>query len=285
MTLIVIVALAVGLIWLPVRSRKRRRANEAREQIAQDLIAAESDVSDLDNAVVTMSGPDVSAEMLKANSSLGAARSAHRAGDFSAARAHLAVVRATVAKANRRLNIAAVESVPEEDRQQASVRTRNPDTGKKVTIDNNDYTTTRQPGHQHYYGGGYHNGLFFYPGFYAYPFWGAGWGWSPGDVLLTDALLDDHWHGDYERGFDAGQDSARADTGYDGGHTFSYDSQQANFGFDGGYQYTSSGGGDVSYAGNDFGGGYDAGGGVDFGGSGGSDFGGGFDSGGGNYGF
>ena len=43
----------------------------------------------LDNAVVTTSGPDVSAETLKANSSLSAARKAYQAGDYSAARAHL----------------------------------------------------------------------------------------------------------------------------------------------------------------------------------------------------
>jgi uncharacterized membrane protein YgcG len=281
-TLIVVFALIVGLIWLPARNRKRRKDAEAREQIKQDLIAAESDVSDLDNAVVTTSGPDVSAETLKANSSLSAARKAYQAGDYSAARAHLGVVRATVAKANRKLNIIAVTSVPEEDRKQASVQTRDPDTGKTVTINNNNYATTQRPGYQHYYGGGYHNGMFFYPGFYPYPFWGLGWGWPLTDVLLMDTLLDDHWGGDYERGFEAGQDSATANAGYDGGQTTSYDSQQGDVGFDGSYQDSSSGSGDVSFAGNDSGGGYDAGGNFDFGGFGGSDFdGGGFDSGGG----
>jgi uncharacterized membrane protein YgcG len=285
-TLIVVLALVVGLIWLPARNRKRRKDAEAREQIKQDLITAESDVGDLDNAVVTTSGPDVSAETLKANSSLSSAREAYRTGDYSAARAHLRVVRATVAKAYRKLDITAVTSVPEEDRKQSSVQTRDPDTGKTVTINNNNYATTRQPGYQHYYGGGYYNGMFFYPGFYPYPFWGPGWGWSLGDVLLMDALLDDHWHGDYERGFEAGQDSAWANAGYDSGQNNSYDSQQGDVGFDGSYQDSSSGGGDISFAGNDFGGGYDAGGSFDFGGSGGSDFGGGgFDSGGGDSGF
>ena len=281
-TLIVIFALIVGLIWLPARNRQRRKDAEAREQIKRGLIAAESDVSDLDNAVVTTSGPDVSAETLKANSSLSAARKAYQAGDYSAARAHLGVVRATVAKANRKLGIAAVTSVPVEDRRQASVQTRDPDTGKTVTIDNNNYATTQQPGYPHYYGGGYYNGMFFYPGFYPYPFWGPGWGWPLGDVLMMNALMDDHWGGDYERGYEAGHDSATANAGYDGAQNTNYDSQQGNVGFDGSYQDSSSGGGDVSFAGNDSGGGYDAGGNVDFGGFGGSDFGGGgFDSGGG----
>lgn len=280
-TLIVVFALIVGLIWLPARNRKRRKDTEAREQVKQGLIAAESDVSDLDNAVVTTSGADVSAEALKANSSLSAARKAYQAGDYSAARAHLGVVRATVAKANRKLNIIAVTSVPEEDRKQASVQTRDPDTGKTVTINNNNYATTQQPGYQHYYGGGYHNGMFFYPGFYPYSFWGPGWGWPLTDVLLMDALLDDHWGGDYERGFEAGQDSATANAAYD---STSYDSQQGDVGFDGSYQDSSSGGGDVSFAGNDYGGGYDAGGNVDFGGFGGSDSGGGFDFGGSDFG-
>jgi hypothetical protein len=287
---IVFVAVIAGLLWLPARNRKRRKDAEAHDQIKQGLIAAESDVSDLDNAVVTTSGPDVSAEMLKANSSLGAARKAYGAGDYSAARAHLRVLRTTVAKANRKLGIAAVTSVPEEDRKQASVQTRDPDTGKTVTIDNNNYATTQQPGYQHYYGGGYYNGMFFYPGFYPYAFWGPGWGWSLGDVLMMNALMDDHWGGDYERGYEAGHDSALANAGYDTGQNTSYDSgydsQQGNVGFDGSCQDSSSGGGDVSFAGNDFGGGYDSGGSFDFGGFGGSDFGGGgFDSGGGNSGF
>jgi hypothetical protein len=281
-TLIVILALIVGLIWLPARNRKRRKDAEAQAQIKQGLIAAESDVGDLDNALVTTSGPDVSAETLKANSSLSAARKAYQAHDYNAARAHLGVVRATVAKANRKLGIAAVTSVPEEDRKQASVQTSDPDTGKTVTIDNNNYATTQQPGYQHYYGGGYYNGMFFYPGFYPYAFWGPGWGWPLGDVLMMNALMDDHWGGDYERGYEAGHDSATANAGYDSGQYSSYDSQQGDVGFDGGYQDSSYGGGDVSFAGNDSGGGYDSGGNFDFGGFGGSDFGGGgFDSGGG----
>ena len=278
-TLIVVFALIVGLIWLPARNRKRRKDAEAHERIKQALIAAESDVSDLDNAMVTTIGADVSAETLKANSSLSAARKAYQARDYAAARAHLGVVRSTVAKANRKLNIIAVTSVPEEDRKQASVQTTDPDTGETVTINNNNYATAQQPGYQHYYGGGYYNGMFFYPGFYPYPFWGLGWGWPITDVLLMDSLLDDHWGGDYERGFDAGQDSATVNAGYDSGQSTSYDSQQGDVGFDGSYQDSYSGGGDVSFAGNDSGGGYDGGGSFDFGGS---DFGGGgFDSGGG----
>ncbi|MGO9692730.1 MAG: hypothetical protein ACLPYO_02700 [Mycobacterium sp.] len=283
--LIIVVALAmVGLIWLPARIGKRRKDAEAHEQVKHDLIAAESDVSDLDNAVVTPSSADVSAEALKANSSLSAARKAYQARDYTAARAHLGVVRSTVAKANRKLNIVAVSSVPEEDRKQASVQTKDPGTGKTVTISNNNYATTQQPGYQHYYGGGYNNGMFFYPGFYPYPFWGPGWGWALTDVLLMDALLDDHWGGDYERGFEAGQDSAMANAGYDSGQSTNYDSQQGDVSFDGSYQDSSSGGGDVSFAGNDSGGGYDSGGNFDFGGFGGSDSGGGFDFGGSDFG-
>ena len=281
-TLIVVFALIVGLIWLPARNRKRRKDAEAREQIKQDLIAAESDVSDLDNAVVTTSGPDVSAETLKANSSLSAARKAYQAGDYSAARAHLGVVRATVAKANRKLNIIAVTSVPEEDRKQASVQTRDPDTGKTVTINNNNYATAQQPGYQHYYGGGYYNGVFFYPGYYPYAFWGPGWGWALTDVLLMDTLLDDRWDGAYDRGFEAGRDSAWADSNVDGGQTASYDSQQGDVGFDGSFQ--GSGGGDTGFGGNDYSGGFNSGGNFDFGGFGGSDSGGGFDFGGSDFG-
>jgi hypothetical protein len=290
MLMIIGIALAVaGLIWFAAsRSRKRREDAEARERVKQHLIAAASDVSDLDNAVITNSSADVSAESLKANSSLYDARKAYEAGDYAAARAHLRIVGSTVAKANQKLspvdskaNVDAVTSVPDEDRRQAAVRTRNPNTGEYVTINNNNYSTAPQPGYTHYYGGGYYNGVFFYPGFYPYAFWGPGWGWALTDVLLMDALLDDHWGGSYERGFDAGRDSALADVNYDSGQNASYDSQQGDVGFDGSYQ--SSGGSDTGFGGFDSGGGYDSGGSFGFGGS---DFGGGgFDSGGGDFGF
>jgi hypothetical protein len=295
-----IVLAVFGLIWLAVnRSRKRRKDAAARDELKAEFIAAESDVSDLDNAVLADAGADVSAESTKANASLYDARKAYQAGDYVSARAHLRTVRSTVEKANRKLNPAAyqsnrpdvdaVASVPDGDRKQAQVRAKDPDTGQYVTINNNNYSTTPQPGYPHYYGGGYYNGMFFYPGYYPYAFWGPGWGWAFTDVLLMDALLDDRWGGDYERGFEAGRDSAWSDTSYDGGQNASYDSQQGDVSFDGGsgsgasdYSYS---GGDVGFdgGGNDWGGGgYDSGGGFDFGGS---DFGGSSDSGGGNFDF
>jgi hypothetical protein len=301
MLIIVGVALAVaGMVWFAVgRNRKRHKDSASREEVKQELIYAESDVSELDSAVISNSSADVSAESLKANSSLHDARKAYEAGDYTAALAHLRVVESTVAKANRKLfpvNLDAVRSVPDEERKEATVRTKNPDTGEYVTINNNNYSTTQQPGYPHYYPGGNYNGMFFYPGYYPYAFWGPGWGWALTDVLLMDALLDDHWGGSYERGFDAGRDSAMADVSSDSGQSASYDSQQGDVGFDGGYQQ--SGGGDVDFGGNDYSGGYDSGGGsFDFGGFGGSDssggsfdfggsdFGGGSDSGSSDFGF
>jgi len=295
--LLIIIGIA-GLIWFAAsRNRKRRKDAEARDQIKQELIAAESDVADLDSAVVTNADTDVSAESLKANSGLYDARKAYQAGDYAAAWAHLRNVRSTVNKANRKLNpgqpipdVEAVMSVPDGDRRQATVRTKNPDTGEYVTISNNNYSATQQPGYTHYYPGGYYNGMFLYPGYYPYAFWGPGWGWGLTDVLLMDALLDDHWGGSYERGFEAGRDSAWTDTSYDSGQSASYDSQQADVGFGGNDSSYAGGGYDSGGGGFDFSGfgGSDSGGGnFDFGGSdfGGSDFGGGFDSGGGDSGF
>ncbi|MGN6336750.1 hypothetical protein, partial [Mycobacterium sp.] len=185
MLVIVGIALAIaGMVWFAIRrNRKHRKDTQAREEIKQELIAASSNVSDLDNAVLTDSGADVSAESLKANASLYDARKAYEKGDYGAARAHLRVVESTVAKANQKLrrptpDVAAVTSVPADDRKQASVRTTNPDTGESVTINNNNYSTTAQPGYPYYYGGGYHNGMFFYPGYYPYAFWGPGWTWA-----------------------------------------------------------------------------------------------------------
>lgn len=297
LAIVAIVLLTPGLIWFVVsRNRKRRKNAAAREEIKQELIAAAADAGDLDSAVLTNTDTDVSAESLKANSSLHDARQAYEKGDYNAARAHLRVVASTVARANQKLNpgqapnVQAMASVPQEDRKQASAQTTNPATGERVTINNNNYSTAPQPGYMNYYGGGYHNGIFFYPGYYPYAFWGPGWGWALTDVLLMDALLDDHWGGSYERGFEAGQDSAWTDANYDSGQNAGYDSQPADVGFTGGYQDSGSGdtgfwgndsgSADVGFGGNDSGGGYDSGGGgFDFGGS---DFGGGgFDSGGG----
>ena len=283
--LLVIIGVAGLILFVVGRNRKRRKDAEARERIKEELIAAESDAADLDSAVIANAGTDVSAESLKANSGLYDARKAYQAGDYTAAWAHLRNVRSTVNKANRKLNpgqpipdVEAVMSVPDGDRRQATVRTKNPDTGEYVTISNNNYSATQQPGYTHYYPGGYYNGMFLYPGYYPYAFWGPGWGWGLTDVLLMDALLDDHWGGGYERGFEAGRDSALADNSFDSGQSASYDSQQADVGFGGGYD---SGGGGFDFSGF---GGSDSGGG-DFG-FGGSDFGGGgFDSSDGNVGF
>jgi hypothetical protein len=298
-----VVAAAVLISFVANRNRKRRNDAASREEIKQELITATSDVGDLDNAVLADIDTDVSAESLKANSGLHDARQAYEKGDYNSARAYLRVVASTVARANQKLNpgqaapnMQAMASIPQEDRKQASVQAKNPATGEYVTINNNNYSTAPQPGYMNYYGGGYQNGIFFYPGYYPYPFWGAGWGWALTDVLLMDAMLDDHWGGSYERGFEAGQDSAWAGANYDSGPGAGYDSQQGDVGFTGGYQdsgsgdvgftggYQDSGSADVGFGGNDFGGGYDSGGGgFDFGGS---DFGGGgFDSGGGDSGF
>lgn len=261
-----------GLIWFAVsRNRKHRKDIENREQIKQELITAASNVGDLDNEVLTDGNTDVSAESLKANASLHDARKAYEKGDYGAARAHLRVVESTVAKANRKLHpgqrepegAAADSSVPAPERKQASVRTTDPETGQTVTISNADYRTTAQPGYPHYFGGGYHNGIFFQPGFYPYPFWGPGWGWALGDVLLMDALLDDHWGGGFERGFEAGRDAAFADAG---SHNAAANYEAANYeaanydgaNYDGGYDA----GGDIG-----FDGGWDSGAGWDSGGS------------------
>ena len=147
-----IVLAVVGLLMFVVsRNSKRRRDAEARDQVKQELIDAESGASDIDNAVLTNAGVDVSAESLKANASLHDARKAYQAGDYGAARAHLRVVQSTVAKANQKLNPDAYP--PDEDRKQATVHTTNPQTGQPVTINNNNYSTTQQPGYSNYYGG------------------------------------------------------------------------------------------------------------------------------------
>ena len=161
-----------------VGNSKRRRDAEARDQVKQELIDAESGASDIDNAVLNNSEVDVSAEALKANASLYDARKAYEAGDYGAARAHLGSCSPRWPRPTRSSTSLAGPIRRSEDRKQATVHTRNPETGQPVTINNNNYSTTQQPGYSNYYGGGYYNGMFFYPGYYPYAFWGPGWGWA-----------------------------------------------------------------------------------------------------------
>lgn len=287
----IILVLVLGGWFLVSRARKQREDDEAQREVQADLIDAESKVDDLNNAVLS-SDVDVSSESVKAGSSLANARTAYKARDYTAGRAHIKAVNDAVAKANRKLNppkasrllyqdtpanpasylpkqpkpdVDAVQSVPEGDRKQAKARVRNPDTGRTVTINNNNYSTTQRSGYDHYYGGGMYNGMYFYPGYYPYNYWG--WGWSPTDVILADALLNDRWGGDYDRGYDAGRDSVQSDTSFSGGDTNDYDSQQSDTSFDGGSSSDSgtsdtsfdgdqddSGGGDTDFSGGDSGG-------------------------------
>ena len=59
------------------------------------------------------------------------------------------------------------------------MQTTDPDTGKTVTINNNNYAPRSSRATQHYYGGGYYNGMFFYPGFYPYAILGSWLGLGP----------------------------------------------------------------------------------------------------------
>lgn len=259
-------------------SRQSQRA-KVRQQVEQDLISVEPDVNDLAEVVVAATaGVDVSAESNKASFSLSSAQAAFKAGNYSAAAAHITNVRTAVHTANIKLHpldVAAVQSVPENERTQGSVRVNNPNTGQPVVINNNDYRTAPASGYGNYYGGGMYNGMYFYPGWYPYPFFN--WYWSPLDIIMVDALLMDHWHGNYgygapESGYlgsdemDFGQ-SSRSWSQDNNWISNSGDSQQGNVGFDGsnlgsgwGAGGVDSGSSNVDFGGNwDFGGGFDSG--------------------------
>jgi hypothetical protein len=284
--LIVIAALALAalLAYFVIRRLRRSREQEsAREAVKSSLIDAESGVNDLSFEMLAGDTPDVSSEYNRSSSSLADAKAAFRSGDYTSAKAHIRAANETVAKGRRKLNptrlqtplafapearnmptsgwnpekpdVEAVKAVPKTGRKKATVKAKNPQ-GQTVTINNNNYSTQQRSGYDHYYGGGMYNGAYFYPGYYPYSFWSPGWSFT--DVLLMDALLDDHWGGNYT-GFDGGYDSQQADTGFDGGGTNDYDSQQTDVGFDGTDE--SSGGGDTGFDGSQ-----DDGGDVDFGG-------------------
>lgn len=299
------IGLAAVLAYFVVRTLRRSREDEvASEQVKASIIDTESGVNDLSVAMLAEGTPDVSVDYNRSSASLADARAAFKRGDYTSAKAHLKVANDSVANGKRKLNpvrafapearnmptsgwnpekpdVEAVKAVPKTKRKQAQVRATNPQ-GQSVTINNNNYSTQQRSGYDHYYGGGMYNGAYFYPGYYPYSFWSPGWSFT--DVLLMDALLDDHWGGNY-----TGFDSQQADTGFDGGDTNDYDSQQADVGFDG--TDDSSGGGDTGFDGDsddsgggdvDFGGGDSGGsssGGSDYSYSGGSDSGSSWDSG------
>lgn len=292
--IIVAVALVIGAFFAAAAlSARRRERARARDKVDSDIIAAQANVQDLADEV--LAGADVSRYSDNAVLHLSNARLARREGDYISAAAHLRNLDAEVRKANRKLNpvpvpnTSALAETPPQARKAASVSAKNP-AGQTVTINNNDYRTSASQGYRNYYGGGYLNGMYFYPGYYSNPFWGAGWGWSPMDVIIADELLTDHWGGNYGGGYDnvtsAQTDTSFTDTPADAGwnqdsnFTGATDSAQTDTSFDGSTSSSgsdagfddSSSGSDTGFGGDTYaapsGGGWDSGGGdTDFSGS------------------
>lgn len=298
-----IVALGLSVwAWMGWRGRADDRASQS-ATVREGLIDVEPDITDLENA--TVAGDDVSTHAVKARSAYSAAEKAMRSGDLSSAQAYLRNARKAAQSGHAALNPLDVDKVtatPPQDRKKATVAVKSP-TGQNVVINNNNYRRAESGAYPYYYGGGMYNGMYFYPGYYPYAFYT--WGWSPTDVLLTDALLRDRWDGDYtaaapggDADFDGssqaasdwntdsnwttpaadsnggGYDSSGTDTGYDGSSredtsysTPSYSSSSSSDSGGGSSSYDSgSSSYDSSGSSSDFGGGGDSGGGFSSGG-------------------
>lgn len=305
--IIAAIAAVLAAIWaFAAAAASRERREREQNSLRTDLITHQGNLDDLDSAVVD--GADVSTQQRKATVALGNAQDAYDQGDYTAARAHLRTVVAAVAQADRKLHkaatpdLSAVAAVAPEARKSATVQATDP-SGAHITINNTNYRTSRSSGYNNYYGGGMLNGMYFYPGYYPYNYWGSGWGWSPTDVLIADALLEDRWGGNYNQSYQQSYDSPSndvyfqdssstsngSDTSFDGSST----SSSSDSDFDGGsdtsfegssYSPSYSGGGSSddsgsssSYDSGSSSSSYDGGSSHDSGG-GGSDFGGGGDS-------
>jgi hypothetical protein len=234
------------------RNADKEIARAKAEKIRSEIISLQPRVDALNEAVV-ISDVSVSSQANTATRELSDAKAALANGAYADANAHLLVVRTQVAAGEKLLNpkINTIYSTPEATRvagsaaekasapstvHQATVSAKNPSTGKTVIINNNDYRQSSGAGYNNYYGGGWHNGIYFYPGYYAYPFWGVGWGWSPADVLLTEAILHEGYygHGGYESstasaGFG---DDTKADWNTDDNWSGAQDSSTADASFD-----------------------------------------------------
>ncbi|MBB3752405.1 putative membrane protein YgcG [Mycolicibacterium sp. BK634] len=257
------------LIWgVSAYARRRSAKREELENLQDSIIGVEAGADDLASAVLK-SMVDVSSEQSKVSLALADAKKAFKDKDYATARSHLAVANKYIAAANAKLKppvpagetfttvnekraAARVESEPTE-RRQGSVRATNPDTGRKVTIKNYNYRTNETAQYPHYYGGGYLNGLYFHPGYYPYPFWGAGWAWSPVDVLLTHELLADHWEGAASTPtYDAGYDTQASTEAAGWNEDTNFAGTTTDAGFDGSdVSTTDSSSSDFSYAGSD----------------------------------
>ncbi len=241
------VVAAIGLSrFLKNRAAKKEALRQKAEKIRGEIISLQPRVDALNEAVV-ISDVSVSSQANTATRELSAAKTAFANGAYADANAHLLVVRTQVAAGEKLLNppkpyiytpapAKKAEAAPATVHQ-ASVSAKNPTTGKTVIINNNDYRQSSGAGYNNYYGGGWHNGIYFYPGYYAYPFWGAGWGWSPADVLLTEAILHEGYYGGgiYESngaGNASFGDSTTADWNTDDNWQGAQDSSTADAGFD-----------------------------------------------------
>jgi len=268
------IAAGAGL-WFGASSfvRWRRGRSGERRSVKSQISEAEIAVNEIDSALV--SGADVSEESIKANSYLSAAKEAFKSRDYADAEGLADAAMSMVNKANKKLHPPAAtyqdwldetvarykdsgsaeqESETESpvtldeldsERRNSRVRTRNPKTGRKVTIDNDNYRTRKQSGYEHYYDGGRQHGMDFNAGWYPYPFWTSGWSWSPADVILLETVLNEqerHTHYEEPSLYDSPK---TVDTSYDSPR---YDSNESNRGFDSGDDGRSDSGFSSSYS-------------------------------------
>lgn len=237
-------AFAWGLLWVAVAagslvgiwygfsrySVRKAERNRLRDQIDRDLITGQRDVDNLSDEVVE--GADVSDFFLRASTHLTSARDARHAGNLNFAQAHLDNLHEEVVRAERKLNptlipdLEKIDETPEDDRKVTTVSATNP-AGKIVSITNNDYRTSPAPGYRNQWAGGMYNGVYFYPGYYPYAYWGPGWGWDPVSVMMMDEMLTDRWGGQYHD--TAGYTTPDYSTDFS---TPSVSSDEGHYGFD-----------------------------------------------------
>lgn len=202
---VVLAIIFIGvLIWLSSLAnyslKERRRRNEATND---KINSVEADVNDLADAV--LQGVDVSTYQTKAALALSSAQAARKKGKWAEAASQVGIAQRYVDDAYGKVkpDKDAIKATPGRQRKAATVAAVDA-SGTARAIDNTNYKRTKTNHYRNYYAGGETNGVYFYPGWYPYPFWT--YTWNDSDVMMGNTVLHDQWRGDY--------DSAPVSTGW-----------------------------------------------------------------------
>lgn len=203
--------------------RRRQEKTDWRDRVKHAINSAHADVANLAEEV--LKGKDVSQAQNRATLALADADRAYEAGDIAEAASQVRIAQGEIGRAYRALDPEAekpahshVEGIGDgltHHRTKTTITATSPK-GNRKTISNSDYRPRPKPGYRNYYLGGFCNDVYFFPGYYPYPFWMDGWNWSPADVTTSNEQVTAYHESAY--GYGSGGSSAAFGSSGDSGH-------------------------------------------------------------------